>query len=103
MRRIEMVRLFRQLTIALSVVALAGIAHAQTPAQPPTTPALATREGDFTVRDFKFASGETLPELRLHYTTLGSPKRDAKGHVANAVLILHGTGGDGHQFLRPQF
>ncbi|HTQ14554.1 MAG TPA: alpha/beta fold hydrolase [Rhizomicrobium sp.] len=62
-----------------------------------------TKEGDFTVGDFRFADGETLPELRLHYTTLGSPHRDARGHVDNAVLILHGTGGDGHQFLRPQF
>ncbi len=65
--------------------------------------ALQTQEGDFTVRDFHFRSGETLPELRLHYTTLGKPERDAKGRVTNAVLILHGTGGDGHQFLRPQF
>jgi homoserine O-acetyltransferase len=62
-----------------------------------------THEGDYVMRDFRFASGETLPELRLHYTTLGTPARDAKGRVTNAVLILHGTGGDGHQFLRPQF
>jgi homoserine O-acetyltransferase len=66
-------------------------------------PALQTQEGDFTVRDFHFRSGETLPELKLHYTTLGKPERDARGRVTNAVLILHGTGGDGHQFLRPQF
>ena len=61
------------------------------------------REGDFVVHDFKFKSGETLAELRLHYITLGTPLRDAQGRVSNAVLILHGTGGDGHQFLRPQF
>jgi homoserine O-acetyltransferase len=65
--------------------------------------ALDTREGDYVARDFHFRSGETLPELRLHYTTLGKPHRDARGHVDNAVLIMHGTGGDGHQFLRPQF
>ena len=65
--------------------------------------ALPTHEGDLVVHDFKFRSGESLPELRLHYTTLGTPSRDAKGRVTNAVLILHGTGGDGHQFLRPQF
>ncbi|HSC17627.1 MAG TPA: alpha/beta fold hydrolase [Rhizomicrobium sp.] len=65
--------------------------------------ALETREGDFTLRNFQFRSGEALPELRLHYTTLGTPKRDERGRVTNAVLILHGTGGDGHQFLRPQF
>lgn len=61
------------------------------------------KEGDYVVHDFKFRSGETLPELRLHYTTLGQPARDATGHVTNAVLILHGTGGAGQQFLRPQF
>jgi homoserine O-acetyltransferase len=61
------------------------------------------QEGDFTVHDFAFKDGETLKELRLHYTTLGTPVRDAEGRVTNAVLILHGTGGDGHQFLRPQF
>ena len=66
-------------------------------------PASAYHEGDFVVHDFKFRSGEALPELRLHYTTLGKPHRDARGHVDNAVLILHGTGGDGHQFQRPQY
>jgi homoserine O-acetyltransferase len=63
----------------------------------------ATREGDYVVHNFKFRSAETLPELRLHYTTLGAVHRDRHGHVDNAVMILHGTGGDGHQFLRPQF
>ena len=63
----------------------------------------ATTEGDFTVQNFVFKSGETLKDLRLHYTTLGAPARDAEGRVTKAVLILHGTGGDGHQFLRPQF
>jgi homoserine O-acetyltransferase len=62
-----------------------------------------TKEGDYVVHDFKFRSGETLPDLRLHYTTLGAPHRDKHKRVDNAVLILHGTGGDGHQFLRPQF
>jgi homoserine O-acetyltransferase len=63
----------------------------------------ATAEGDFVVHDFKFHSGESLPELRLHYRTLGKPVRDAQGRVTNAVLILHGTGGSGQQFLQPQF
>ena len=61
------------------------------------------RQGDFTVPVFHFRSGETLPNLRIHYRTLGTPHRDAAGHVDNAVLILHGTGGSGAQFLRPQF
>ncbi len=59
--------------------------------------------GTFVIKDFRFASGETLPELRLHYRTLGRPRRDAAGVVRNAVLILHGTGGSGGQFLSPLF
>ena len=60
-------------------------------------------EGDYIVRNFKFTGGETLPELKLHYTTIGAPKRDAAGVVRNAVLILHGTGGAGNNFLSEQF
>jgi homoserine O-acetyltransferase len=60
-------------------------------------------EGDYTIRDFKFASGETLPELRLHYRTLGKPEKDARGETTNAVLITHGTTGSGAQFIRPEF
>ena len=63
----------------------------------------APTEGDFTIRDFKFASGETLPELRLHYRTLGKPEKDAEGKTTNAVLIMHGTTGSGAQFIRPEF
>jgi homoserine O-acetyltransferase/O-succinyltransferase len=53
------------------------------------------KEGDFVARNFPFQSGEVLPELRLHYVTLGTSKRDTAGHVTNAVLLLHGTGGRG--------
>ncbi len=60
-------------------------------------------EGDFTIRDFAFGSGEVLPELRLHYTTIGTPAKDASGTVTNAVLIMHGTGGTGRGFLSPTF
>src|SRR6266853_2998216 len=69
----------------------------------PQTTAPATTEGDFVVHNFKFHSGESLPDVRLHYTTLGKPARDAQGRTTNAVLILHGTGGSGHQFLAPYF
>ncbi|HEY2753032.1 alpha/beta fold hydrolase [Phenylobacterium sp.] len=58
---------------------------------------------DFEVKNYHFRSGETLPELKLHYYTLGQPRRDAAGHIVNAVLILHGTGGSGRQFTAPQF
>jgi homoserine O-acetyltransferase len=55
------------------------------------------------LQNFHFADGETLSELRLHYVTFGSPRKDASGIVRNAVLILHGTGGAGTQFLNPVF
>jgi len=60
-------------------------------------------EGDYVVPDFKFTSGETLPELRLHYRTLGKPEKDAQGVTRNAVLIMHGTTGSGAQFIRSEF
>jgi homoserine O-acetyltransferase len=63
----------------------------------------APTEADYAIRDFKFASGETLPELRLHYRTLGKPEKDAQGKTTNAVLIMHGTTGSGAQFIRPEF
>jgi homoserine O-acetyltransferase len=67
------------------------------------TPGADTVSGDFVIRDFRFASGEVLPELRIHYLTLGTPRRDAAGRVRNAVLLLHGTTGSGRQFLSPSF
>src|SRR5436190_16675886 len=61
-------------------------------------------EGDYTIRDFKFTSGETLPELRLHYRTIGKPEKDAQGKTTHAVLIMHGTTGSGAQFVpQPEF
>ena len=58
---------------------------------------------DHVVRDFRFTSGETLPELRMHYRTIGTPHRRDDGRVDNAMLILHGTTGSGANFLRPEF
>ncbi len=57
------------------------------------------QEGDYIVKNFEFRSGELLPELRLHYTTLGTPRRDKDGRITNAVLMLHGTTGAGKNFL----
>jgi homoserine O-acetyltransferase len=103
---------------AAAVVTLAAAALAVSGAPAPTTPGPATTaaavapaplpvpaavEGDCRLRDFRFASGEVLPELRIHYTTLGSPARDASGVVRNAVLILHGTTGSGRAFLAETF
>jgi homoserine O-acetyltransferase len=83
--------------VAATVVFSALFAAAQ------ASPKYSVTEGDFVAHDFKFRSGEQLPQLRLHYRTLGTPVRDAGGHVTNAVLLLHGTGGSGQQFLSPQF
>lgn len=60
-------------------------------------------EADAGLKPFRFTSGESLPELRVHYRTVGRPQRDAQGVVRNAVLILHGTTGSGAQFIRPEF
>src|SRR3569623_632225 len=79
--------------IAAGLAASGGAFAAEPPLQP----------HDYVLKDFKFRSGEPLPELKLHYYTLGQPKKDAAGHVTNAVLILHGTGGSGRQFTAPQF
>ncbi len=83
---------------AILLLLFAANGSAQQPA-----PAVKPQEGDYIARDFHFQSGESLAELRLHYMTLGKPARDASGRVTNAVLILHGTGGSGRQFLQPQF
>jgi homoserine O-acetyltransferase len=60
-------------------------------------------QGDFVIRNFRFASGEILPELRMHYRTYGAAHRDAQGVVRNAVLVMHGTGGTGGQFVSASF
>ena len=84
------------------MIALLLALAAQAVAAPPAT-TWPTREGDVMLRDFRFRDGEALPEVRMHYTTLGEPHRNGAGEIDNAVMVLHGTGGDGKQFLRPQF
>ena len=66
-------------------------------------PIPAMTEGNHVVKDFKFSDGKTLPEVRMHYRTLGTPRTDASGRTTNAVLIMHGTGGSGNQFNVPGF
>src|SRR5260221_14266978 len=63
----------------------------------------APQSGTFVVKDFQFKSGEKLPEVKLHYYTLGTPQKDTSGKIRNAVLILHATGGTRRQFLTPNF
>ena len=89
-------KLMLSLTL-LSMMCASMLCAAQQP------PVAGAREADFVIHNFQFHSGESLPELRLHYTTLGKPAKDAAGHTINAVLILHGTGGTGQQFFAPQF
>lgn len=62
-----------------------------------------TNDGTYTIDNFRFNDGETIDHLRLHYLTLGQPHRNVSGHVDNAVLLLHGTGGDAHSLLNPLF
>ena len=86
-----------------TLAALAMLMAVPAAAQAPAPKAWPVAEGDFVVKDFRFGSGETLPELKQHYRTLGQPVRDKAGNIVNAVMVLHGTGGTGAQFLRPQF
>ncbi len=61
------------------------------------------KDGTYIIKNFRFGTGESLPELKLHYLTLGEPHRDDAGHTDNAVLLLHGTGGSAHSLLNPAF
>ena len=81
---------------ALYVLLQAGGGRAQFQPPPMT-------EADYVIRNFRFNSGETLPELRMHYRTFGTPRKNAQGVVTNAVLVMHGTGGSGAQFIGRQF
>ena len=90
------------LAMALAQVQAGAQAPAENAARNPSG-APAPHEGDFVIHNFRFQSGETLPEVRMHYTTFGAPVKDNRGHTTNAVLILHGTSGTGQQFLRPIF
>jgi homoserine O-acetyltransferase/O-succinyltransferase len=93
--------------LALKLASLVALAATLLPmaasAQIAAPPAVAPKTGDYVIKDFRFESGETLPALRIHYTTLGEPQRDAHGHVSNAVLLLHGTGGSGSGFQHGEF
>jgi homoserine O-acetyltransferase len=70
---------------------------AQTPTKWPT------QDGTYIIKSFQFASGESIPVLKLHYLTLGKIHRNPAGHVDNAVLLLHGTGGNAHSLMNPVF
>ena len=97
------------LLLCLFAFPLAQTAFAQTPSAPanPLAPkqraGWPTRDGVYSIANFRFGTGETLPALKLHYLTLGELHRDAAGHADNAILLLHGTGGDASSLLNPVF
>jgi homoserine O-acetyltransferase/O-succinyltransferase len=103
-------RAARALIVTIALAASAPrLAGAQQPTSRIDSAAMRARwsaagtQGDFTIDDFHFRDGSRLPQLRIHYTTLGRPQKNAAGLVTNAVLILHGTGGSGRGFLSPAF
>lgn len=71
--------------------ASAGLAAQQT----------AIQEGDYVIKNYRFASGETLPEVRLHFRTMGTPRHDGRNRIINGVLLMHGSSGDAAQVLAP--
>src|ERR1700733_6795301 len=88
----------RILPLCLVLIVLLGgtVSRAQTSHWP-------TQDGNYVIKNFHFGSGESIPELKLHYLTLGKPHRDAAGHTDNVILLLHGTGGDARSLLNPVF
>jgi len=83
--------------IVFAMLSLAAFAYGAEEARPLPN----RQEGIFIARNFQFQSGETLPEMKLVYTTLGTPRRDSSGNISNAVLLLHGTTGTGANWLAP--
>jgi homoserine O-acetyltransferase len=96
-----MMKTLKQPSIFMALLAALAVAPSQ--AQTAAAAAPTSHEGDFVIHNFHFQSGETMPELKMHYTTFGTPVKDSSGRTTNAVLILHGTSGSGRQFLRPIF
>src|SRR5665213_850796 len=85
------------------VMALCSMAPCIVAQQNPSPAAVAPVEGDYVAHNFKFSDGQTLQDVRLHYTTMGTPRRDANGRVTNAVLVLDGTNRAGRVWLTPTF
>ncbi len=83
--------------VAAALICIAALALAE----PENTNWPNYQEGDFIIGDYKFASGETMPQLMLHYRTLGTAKRNAAGEIVNGVLLLQGNTGTGANWLRP--
>ena len=86
-----------------SLLATAGMSvlTGLVPVHAATTEPASGQAADFTEHDFHFADGATLPDIHIHYVTLGTPRRNAHGEIDNAVLLMHGTTGTGRAFLTP--
>src|ERR1700733_4245234 len=97
--RMHLRKLYSGVLLTSFCLGAAAASHAAAAAAPEAR----ALEGDYVIHDFHFASGETLPELRMHYTYYGKPRKDASGRVTNAVLIMHGTGGSGHSLINERF
>lgn len=95
-----MIRSFNYFVFAYFLTIVAG-AQSSHPTHPQTH--WPVQNGTYIIHNFRFGTGESLPELKLHYLTLGQPHRDAAGHTDNVVLLLHGTGGDAYSLLNPLF
>src|SRR3954466_1859987 len=93
--------MLQRVCFLIFVFALTAAAQAPKAEYPPTDWPI--ENGSFDIRDFSFGTGETLPNLHLHYLTLGKLHSDVNGHADNAVLLLHGTGGNAHSLLNPAF
>lgn len=89
--------------LAVSACAAVALAAQTGAAQPTAAAQWPVHDGAYDIQNFHFKDGETLAKLHLHYLTLGTLHRDAQGHADNVVLLLHGTGGDAHSLLAPQF
>jgi homoserine O-acetyltransferase len=94
-------RLRADLIAGLALLAALTCLSVAPPAIAQTLPAVT--EGDYIVTNYRFKTGEVLPQVKLHYRTLGRPERDSRGQVINAVLILHGTTGNGAKFVAPPY
>ena len=95
--------MLRAIAVFLAASVSVSLAYAQAPKPDYLPTHWPIRNGVYHIHDFRFGTGETLADLRLHYVTLGTPRRDAAGHTVNAVLLIHGTGGDAHSLLNPVF
>ena len=93
--------MFVRTLVVIVLLASASPALAQDEANEPNINWPGYREGDYVVHEYKFVSGESLPEVKLHYRTIGTAKKNAAGEAVNAVLLLQGNSGTGANWFRP--